>query len=186
MWCHDGYHHAIYNLNIIYDINIIDNNVSQLQWVRDFACLFNGTKNNKLPITCIRTQTLLCTLQRGDSDHSTTDQVTENSSSMRGSYIHMLVKYHHQDQACWKWMHPVLKGSLPTVAVMWYHTWYHRPFCSICWFCSTAAFSSSRCSGLAQVRCPQSTLPETLPHWSLDGEEPFALDLSLQQHCCRI
>ena len=75
------------------------------------------------------------------------------------------------------WYH--MKWSLISYMMTnWYHVWYHRPVCSIC---SAAAFSSPRCSGLAatlpRLYRPQPALPETLPYWSLDGEEPFASDL---------
>ncbi len=42
-------------------------------------CL-TAPKKNKMPINCVRTRTLLCTLQRGESYYWTTGPVTENLS----------------------------------------------------------------------------------------------------------
>ncbi len=89
-------------------------------------------KQSKMPVDYVRTQTLLCTLQRGESYHCTTGPVTDNSDWEVVKYM----KYPHQDQACCKWIPPVLQGSLPTVDVLWlnrhditwnqvwYHTWW--------------------------------------------------------------
>ncbi len=122
--------------------DIIDSNVSQccqrfhmtLLSLFSENHLFNGTKKdqNAYYYLCKDSNPALHTAKRWflPLHHWPSDW----KFNLRSCYIYM--KYHHQDQACCKWMPPVLQGSLPTVAVLWpnryyitwneiwYHTWW--------------------------------------------------------------
>ncbi len=132
-----------------------------------------------MPINCVRTWTLLCTLQRGESYHCTTGLVTENFSWEVVIYTwNATIKTRHAASRClqcfkaispqWLCCGPIdmilhESSMISYMMTNWYHIWYHRSVCSIR---SAAAFGSPCCSGLGatlpRLFRPQPAIPEML------------------------